>query len=141
MEPIMGIGGSKDAVMASRVNFEAVPSASSDGLLISTIDCTRDAHLDCAIIGTTDRSQETEKIQRAKEVYPNMPIVIYGANSTDTTPFFRWKELTQMGLTNVSVYTGGLFEWLLLGETYGTEAFGVTTPQDDLLKFKGSCNG
>lgn len=134
----MGIGGSKAAVIADRVNFEAVPTASADGLLLTTLGSSPGADPECAIAGTVPECQEAGRIKDVLSSSPDIPIVIYGSNSVDVAPFEKWRNLTQRGFTNVTVYTGGLFEWLLLREVYGAEVFPVTNPQNDLLRFKGT---
>ena len=40
------------------------------------------------------------------------------------------------GFANVYVYTGGLFEGLMLQDIYGFDNFPTTSKQLDLLKFK-----
>lgn len=45
-------------------------------------------------------------------------IVIYGANSCDVKVIEKYKQILKLGFTNVFVYIGGLFEWLLLVEAY-----------------------
>lgn len=45
-------------------------------------------------------------------------IIIYGANSNDVKVIEKYKQIMKLGFTNVFVYIGGLFEWLLLSEAY-----------------------
>jgi len=45
-------------------------------------------------------------------------------------------QLANLGLKNVKVYYGGLFEWLCLQEIYGAELFPTTSQETDLLKYK-----
>ena len=54
-------------------------------------------------------------------------IVIYGKNNTDDTVDKKYKQLIDFGFTNVFVYYGGLFEWTLLQDVYGSEHFPTTT--------------
>jgi hypothetical protein len=42
-----------------------------------------------------------------------------------------------LGFSDINVYVGGLFEWLLLQDIYGTDEFPTTRIEKDLLKFKG----
>ena len=39
--------------------------------------------------------------------------------------------------TNVFIYPGGLFEWLLLQDIYGFDDFPTTKKERDHLKYKG----
>jgi len=41
-----------------------------------------------------------------------------------------------LGFTNVYVYPGGIFEWLLLQDIYGENEFPTTKIEIDILKFK-----
>jgi hypothetical protein len=36
----------------------------------------------------------------------------------------------------VKVYFGGMFEWLLLQDVYGSDSFPTTSKEIDILKFK-----
>lgn len=54
-------------------------------------------------------------------------IVIYGKNNTDDTMDSKFKQLIKLGFTNVFIYYGGLFEWTLLQDVYGSDHFPVET--------------
>jgi hypothetical protein len=41
-----------------------------------------------------------------------------------------------LGFYNIFVYTGGMFEWLLMQDIYGKELFPTTKKEVDLLKYK-----
>ena len=41
-----------------------------------------------------------------------------------------------MGFKNVHIYTGGLFEWLLLQDIYGDKNFETTSYEINHLKYK-----
>jgi len=69
---------------------------------------------------------------------PDKKIIIYGRNDNDETAESKGKQLLQLGLKYVYIYKGGLFEWLLLQDIYGTIAFPTTTRVLDLLKYKPS---
>ena len=64
-------------------------------------------------------------------------IVIYGENCTDSKVIEKYNQLYKLGLTNLYVYIGGLFEWLLLQDIYGDEEFPTTSKIVDILKYKG----
>jgi hypothetical protein len=63
-------------------------------------------------------------------------IVVYGKHSSDETIYARHSQLSSLGLSNVYLYVGGLFEWLLLQDTYGDENFPTTSKEIDHLKFR-----
>ena len=49
-------------------------------------------------------------------------VVIYGMNAADDSIVRKYNQLTGLGLINVVVYPGGLFEWLLLQDIYGNDS-------------------
>jgi hypothetical protein len=67
----------------------------------------------------------------------NARIVIYGMNSSDESIVAKYNQLNKLGFTNIYVYVGGLFEWLLLQDIYGDDMFKTTKKELDILKFKG----
>ena len=62
--------------------------------------------------------------------------IIYGKNSNDNTIYNRYKQLLELGFTNIYLYIGGLFEWLCLQDIYGDDEFQTTKKELDILKFK-----
>ena len=67
---------------------------------------------------------------------PNINIVLYGLNSNDDSIINKYKQLLKLGYSNIYVYTGGIFEWLLLQDIYGFDNFKTTSQEIDILKFK-----
>jgi hypothetical protein len=63
-------------------------------------------------------------------------IIVYGKNSNDITILNKYEQLTKLGFMNVYIYTGGLFEWLLLHEIYGKDLFKITKYEIDILKYR-----
>ena len=66
----------------------------------------------------------------------NVGIIIYGRNSNDETIYKKHTDLVKLGFTNVYLYPGGIFEWLLLQDIYGETEFKTTKKELDILKFK-----
>jgi hypothetical protein len=54
-------------------------------------------------------------------------IVLYGKHSTDDSVDKKYRQLIQLGFTNVFIYYGGLFEWMLLRDIYGEDKFPLHT--------------
>ena len=73
-----------------------------------------------------------------KKKNKNNYIVIYGKNSSDETIYKKYYQLTELGFTNVNIYLGGMFEWLLLQDIYGAEEFVTTKKELDILKYKSN---
>lgn len=119
-----------------KVNFEDMQTAVADKttLIINTLEITEQR---CLIVGTLPAGEEVETINAFMKNNRDIRIIIYGSNSSDNATFKKYEQFTSLGFTNVYVYNGGLFEWLLLQDTYGTENFPTTTHCNDPLKYKG----
>jgi hypothetical protein len=103
-------------------------------LIINTLPVTNQ---DCLIKGTTNADDEEELINDIIEHDEfDKIIVIYGANSCDTTPEKKLQELNDVGFRRVYLYSGGLFEWLMLQDIYGEAEFLTTSKKTDLLAFQ-----
>lgn len=63
-------------------------------------------------------------------------IIVYGKNSNDITILHKYEQLVKLGFTNVHIYTGGIFEWMLLYEIYGKDLFKITRYEIDILRYR-----
>ena len=119
------------------INFEDLQSAINDQertLIINTLD----AHMqNCLIAGTLAIEQEVEVLNAQLKKNTEVRIIIYGMNATDKTVQKKYEQLLKLGFYNVYIFSGGLFEWLLLQDVYGSELFPTTATKVDLLKYKG----
>lgn len=94
----------------------------------------------CLIQNTVSIQNEEETIngilnnKRASD--NNITVIVYGLNSNDETIYSRYEQLVKLGIKNVFIYTGGMFEWLLLQDIYGKELFPSTSRELDILKYK-----
>lgn len=78
----------------------------------------------CLIQGTLTAHEEVHELNRALETLgASRPVVIYGKNACDGTIVTKYNQLVQLGFSNVLVYPGGMFEWLLLQDVYGSDKF------------------
>ncbi len=50
-------------------------------------------------------------------------IIIYGENSHDYTITKKYHQLYKIGFTRCYIYFGGIFEWLMLQDIYGSDSF------------------
>ena len=88
---------------------------------------------------TVHASQEEAIINKyLKNGLKNIKIIIYGRNCNDEKIYTKSSQLFSLGFYNVYIYTGGLFEWLLLQDVYGSQEFPTTKKELDLLKYKPS---
>ena len=113
------------------VNYEDVQLAqTSDTVLVSTLP-----HDDQTILihKTVPSTHEVSAVEHA--IQYNKNIIIYGKNSNDEKMYEQYDKITKLG-GRAYVYTGGLFEWLLLQDIYGYELFPTTNKTLDLLKYK-----
>lgn len=121
-----------------KINFEDVLIAISDHNTIIINTLTND-NQSCLIDRTVSYLREAELINTLlSSSRTNIRIVIYGMNSSDETIVVKYNQLNKLGFTNLYVYIGGLFEWLLLQDIYGDEMFKTTKKELDILKFKGT---
>lgn len=100
------------------------------------------AYQDCLIKNTIPYLAEEREINDLISSYNSSQktILIYGKNSQDSTAEKKYKQLVSIGLDNVYVYSGGLFEWILLQDIYGEDQFPTTSKVVDILKYRDPVN-
>lgn len=103
-------------------------------IIISTLDIHNQ---ECLIASTLNAYSEIEILNDNLQKNKDIRIIIYGMNSSDYSVFKKYEQLIKLGFYNIYIYPGGLFEWLLLQDIYGTELFSTTKNNIDLLKYKG----
>jgi len=93
---------------------------------------------DCLIPNTVKYTKEEEIINNMISMYDlkSKHIIIYGKNANDESSEKKYQQIQKLGFLYVFLYSGGLFEWLLLQDIYGKEEFPTTTYTLDLLKYK-----
>lgn len=125
-----------------KVGFDDILLAinnSTEFLIINTLQKNEQEFL---ISGTIPFEKEEEKINEIIEAgkMRKYKIIIYGKNSTDSTIEIKYKQLMNFGFTQVFIYYGGIFEWVLLRDIYGEDLFpSITTISNskvNLLKWK-----
>jgi len=92
----------------------------------------------CLISNTVSCQEEEKLLNDMLSTYDfrNKYIIIYGKNSIDNTAENKYNQIKSLGFINVLLYSGGLFEWLLLQDIYGKDEFSTTTYTLDILKYK-----
>ena len=63
-------------------------------------------------------------------------VIIYGKNYYDESVVKQYIKIQKLGVSEVSIYLGGIFEWLCLQEIYGSDLFPTTSTELDILKYK-----
>ena len=130
---------SKSTTTYKTINFEDVQTIiqmqNKDTLLINTLEPSNQSSL---IAGTLPIENETQLMNDyLQKGNKEIRIVIYGMNTTDESVIRKYDQLNSLGFTNVFLYLGGLFEWLLLQDIYSAQMFPTTSRTPDLLKYKG----
>ncbi len=119
-----------------KINFEDVQVVCKNPELYLLMNTLTEMEQGCLITGTISPKQEETLINRYMKTNPTIRIVVYGRNTNDETIYKKYNQLQRLGFTNVFLYMGGMFEWLLLQDIYGFEEFPTTTKQLDILKYK-----
>jgi hypothetical protein len=128
---IFNMGSGQSSV--KKVNFEDIQEMSKDYILINTLSINEQG---CLIKNTVPIDKEEEIINSLLKNYKEQKIYIYGKNSNDESIYKKYEQILSLGLTEVYVYPGGLFEWLLLQDIYGDDTFSTNKKELDILKYK-----
>lgn len=104
-------------------------------LIINTLDSSKQ---NCLITGTISYQDEEGYVNSLLNGDKKENIVLYGMNCLDESVIKKAEQLIELGFTNIFIYVGGLFEWLLLKDIYGEENFPTIGDELELLKYKPS---
>jgi hypothetical protein len=120
-----------------KINFEDMQHVIKNPETYLLINTLSESEQMCLIPNTTAPKEEETIInsllqKRMKET----KMIIYGRNSNDDKIYEKYNQLVKLGFYNVFLYTGGLFEWLVLQDVYGFNEFPTTSKQLDFLKYK-----
>ena len=120
-----------------KINFEDMQNVIKNPEAYLLINTLPDSEQACLIPNTMPPRQEETIInnllqKRTKQVR----IIIYGRNSNDDKLYEKYQQLIKLGFSNVYIYSGGLFEWLMLQDIYGCVEFPTTSKELDFLKYK-----
>ena len=134
----------------NKINYEDVQDACINAFnnknnngkkyaIINTMDKTWQS---CLIQSTIPIQEEEEMIngilnnKYSNSNSNNTTVIVYGTNSNDESIYCKYEQLVKLGIKNVFIYTGGMFEWLLLQDIYGRDLFPTTSRELDILKYK-----
>jgi len=120
-----------------KIGFEdmkyVIKNKKKNYVMINTLSITEQ---ECLIPGTVAVKDEETFIN--KHLNKNISIIIYGKNANDDSIFKKYEQLLKLGFNSVFVYTGGIFEWLLLQDIYGKDEFPTTSEELDILKYRAA---
>lgn len=121
------------------VGFEDVKIAIRNSGRYILINTLLPGEQDVLIQGTVPMEREETIINAQLNDYntPDLPVIVYGRNSCDSSVDQKQTQLRALGIVDVYIYVGGLFEWLVLQDLYGASEF-PTTNKDivDILKYR-----
>lgn len=123
-----------------KINFEDIQYAiqkSNEYIIINTLPISEQ---DCLIKNTLPYEQEEKTINELLNNYDlnNKKIIIYGKNANDESSEKKYSQLRTLGFSEIYLYSGGLFEWLLLQDIYGSVEFPTSKKILDILKYKAN---
>lgn len=128
------MGNSQSTQKINYEDIQYVISNSQTHLLINTLN---EGEQDCLIVNTTNIKNEEALVNRLIQTgSKNLKIIVYGRNCNDEKMYAKYNQLKSLGFYNVYIYTGGLFEWLMLQDIYGEKEFPTTKKELDFLKYK-----
>ncbi len=119
----------------NKINYEDINFLikQNDCVIINTLPSSLQESL---IINTINIMDEENIINNYMKKNLQKTIIIYGKNCNDETIYKKYQQLSDLGFTNINLYTGGMFEWLLLQDIYGKEEFQTTKRELDILKYR-----
>ena len=128
------MGNSQSSIKINYEDIQYIIKNPEGHILINTLSSSEQ---NCLIINTININNEESIINSClKKGLKNIKIIIYGKNNNDEKLYNKYNQLISLGFYNVFVYTGGLFEWLMLQDIYGEKEFPTTKKELDILKYK-----
>ena len=122
---------------AQKINYEDIQYVLKNPESHVLINTLHENEQTCLIPNTININQEEEIMNRLiKNGNKNVKIIIYGKNSNDEKLYKKYSQLISLGFHSVYIYTGGMFEWLMLQDIYSSAEFPTTKKELDLLLFK-----
>jgi len=124
----------------SRCSFEDVQVAMKQKAKYVIINTLPVDEQGCLIKNTTSFKMEESLVNDLMKSFSfkEHVFVVYGKNANDETAEQKYKQLVGLGFKQVILYSGGLFEWLLLQDIYGEDEFPTSSKVLDILHYKSS---
>ena len=120
-----------------KINYEDVQYVIKHFEIHFLINTLNQNEQDCLIPNTTNIQEEEMLINKfIQSGNKQVKIIIYGRNCNDDNIYKKYNQLISLGFYNVYIYSGGLFEWLMLQDIYGENEFPTTKRELDILKYK-----
>jgi len=122
-----------------KINYEDLQYVIKNPEVNMLINTLGENEQNCLIVNTVNFKDEEGLINKfLKTGNKQVKLIIYGRNCNDEKIYTKYNQLTSLGFYNVYIYSGGLFEWLMLQDIYGSEEFPTTKKELDILKYKSN---
>ena len=120
-----------------KINYEDLQYVIKNSEIYILINTLNETEQNCLIPNTINIRNEEELINKCiQNGNKKIKIIIYGRNCNDEKIYSKYQQLITLGFYHVYIYSGGLFEWLLLQDIYGADEFPTTKKELDILKYK-----
>lgn len=125
------------SVISNYITFEDMQSIIKKPHLYTIINTLSVDDQHC-LIANSKNSDEEEKAINSLMMHESFSsyIVIYGYNCNDEKIYHKYRQLKTIGFRNIYIYTGGMFEWLLLQDVYGKDEFQTTSHTHNILYYR-----
>lgn len=130
------MGTNASSCSMRKINFEDMKQAVRESDKYVIINTLPNDQQDCLICNTTSYQEEERIINTLMKKNKHIKIIIYGKHCNDDKIYNKYNQMTALGFYQVFVYTGGLFEWLMLQDIFGMDEFPTTKRQLDFLKYR-----
>jgi len=123
--------------MMSSILFKApVSNIGFDDILVALKDKTRYIFIstmpvdmqNALIPNTIPCSDEATTINRIMDEFntAKYTLIVYGKNACDTDPSKKYEQLWNLGFSDIHIFPGGMFEYILLNDMYGEKLFPIS---------------
>ena len=120
-----------------KINYEDIQYVIKNFEIYILINTLNELEQECLIKNTVNIHKESDLINKFIKIgNKQVKIIIYGRNCNDEKIYEKYNQLSSLGFYNIYIYTGGLFEWLMLQDIYGVDDFPTTKSELDILKYK-----
>ena len=127
------MGNSQSIIKINFEDMQHVCKNKEQYLLLNTLP---EMEQGCLIKNTLVASSEVAVMDNYLKSNRSVKIIIYGKHCNDELTEKKYHQLLKLGFSNVHIYGGGMFEWLLLQDIYGADEFPTSSKQTDHLKYK-----
>jgi hypothetical protein len=125
-----------NAQSMKKINFEDMQTATKNPEMYLIINTLSISEQSCLILNTIFAEEEELLMNKYIKENKGVRIILYGKNCNDESVTKKYNQLLSIGFYNIFIYQGGLFEWLMLQDIFGSDLFPTNKKEIDFLKFK-----